>query len=76
MLEDEILGICLYINLFYFGLGVYLKWSGIYVVFNIFYDVLLIINNCYGIWMGLVIVFCLYKSLLISVGIVFFMNVL
>lgn len=41
-----------------------------------FYDVSLIINNCYGTWMGLVIVFRLYKSLLIWVGIVFVMNVL
>lgn len=48
----------------------------IMMVFNIFYDVLLNKNNCYGIWMGLVIVFCLYKGLLIWVGIVFFMNVL
>lgn len=46
------------------------------MVFNIFYDVSLNKNNCYGTWMGLVIVFRLYKSLLIWVGIVFLMNVL
>lgn len=65
----------------YFTLGQVFILNGaeymiIMMVFNIFYDVSLNKNNCYGTWMGLVIVFRLYKGLLIWVGIVFLMNVL